>query len=93
MISKQVFKKKKRYVVFLLILFTTIVIAFVSGFAFARATENTKWLGWLVYYQYDPFRDEGMQQYPGPSDIRYSRNIVLGLRHDGVVVWKRKSPH
>ena len=93
MISKQVFKKKKRYALFLLILFTFVGMAFVGGFAFAKATENTKWIGWLVYYQYDPFRDDGMQQYPGPSDIRYSRNIVMGLRHDGVVVWKRKAPH
>ena len=91
MISKEVFKKN--CVLFLLILFTFVVMAFVGGFAFAKATVNTKWIGWLVYYQNDPFRNDGMQQYPGPNDLRYSNNIVLGLRHDGVVVWKRKAPH
>ena len=45
MISKQIFKKKKNGVLFLLILFMFVGMAFVGGFAFAKATENTKWVG------------------------------------------------
>ena len=83
MTSTQIFQKKKRSMLALVILFTSLVIAFVSGFAFAKVSEKTRWSGRLVTYQVNPFGDE---------QLLYSRNIVLGLRHDGVVVWKKEEP-
>ena len=93
MTLKRIFKKKKNSVLSLLALFTFIIMAFVGGFAFARATENTRWIGSLVSFDHNPYRDDGMSQYPGPNDLRYSKDIVLGLRHDGVVVWKKRSSY
>lgn len=83
MTAMQTFKRKKRYLLCLFILFTSLAVAFVSGFALARASQRTKWAGWLVTYQTNPFNDK---------EFRYSRNIVLGLRSDGVVVWKKEEP-
>jgi hypothetical protein len=83
MTAKQVFKREKGFVLGFLILLTALAVAFVSGFAYARATERARWVGRLVTYQTNPFND---------AEFRYSRNIVLGLRNDGVVVWKKEEP-
>jgi hypothetical protein len=91
MATSQIFKKRKRFIFFLLILFMSLAIAFVSGFALAKASQKTKWVGWLVYSD-NPLNYETMPS-PGPINFRYSKNIVLGLRHDGVVVWKNKPIH
>lgn len=81
--------QKKRGLTFAVVIVISLAIAFLSGFAYAKASENTKWVGWLVYYQNSPSLADGMRPYPGSEDLLYSKNIVLGLRKDGVVVWKK----
>ena len=81
--------QEKKRIPFALVIVISLVIAFLSGFAFAKASDNTKWVGWLVYYQNRPSLADGMRPYPGSEDLLYSKNIVLGLRKDGVVVWKK----
>ncbi len=88
--STRVLKEKKHSLFFLLVFLTSLAIAFVAGFAFAKATDDTRWIGWLVYYRGNPAYGQ-MTESPGPEYLRYSKDIVLGLRNDGVVVWKSGS--
>ena len=83
MISMQVSQRKKGFLPGVLILSLCLAMAFASGFALAKVSEKTRWSGRLVTFQVNPFNDE---------QLVYSRNIVLGLRHDGVVVWKKAEP-
>jgi len=42
--------QEKRGLTLAFVIAVSLIIAFLSGFAFAKASENTKWVGWLVYY-------------------------------------------
>lgn len=66
------------------------ILCFVLGFTTANTVQKTNWLGHLVH---------GVYNEPEPSIIpapdkflpEVDDNIIIGLREDGVVVWKKIS--
>lgn len=79
------------------------IICFTLGFTTANSIQQTNWLGYLVHgaYMAPSSEGHGFKIYPlddndlpiagepsifSPSVID---SIVIGLREDGVVVWKK----
>lgn len=64
------------------------IISFVLGFTTANTVQKTNWLGHLVH---------GVYNEPEPSIVpmpdkflpEVDDEIIIGLREDGVVVWKK----
>ena len=78
------FKSKKK--TFSLI--TLIAIAFFSfGFVTAQSMEKVNWVGYLVHGIYNQV-DASIIPDPSGYVPEVKGDIVLGLREDGVVVWK-----
>jgi len=78
------FKSKKKIVS----LVTIIAILFFSfGFVTAQTMEKVNWVGFLVH-GIETNVDKSIVPEPSGFYQNVDGNIVIGLREDGVVVWK-----
>ena len=69
-----------------------VMIVFLVGFLLGAKTPEPKWVGYLVFGKAAPKSiDPGMLIPPPDSFLsRVDSDIVIGLREDGVVVWKQR---
>jgi hypothetical protein len=66
-----------------------ISLVLTAGYVLAQKTDNVEWLGWAVVGQPSTSPDPGIYGKRPPLDRRVREDIELGLREDGVVVWRR----
>ena len=76
-------------------LFSSVLIAiaiFIVGFLMGAKSPEIKWIGFLVSGKPAPKNPHTGILIPPPASFVSSvdSNIEIGLRDDGVVVWKRK---
>ena len=80
------------------ILFLAAVLCFTLGFSTANSLHETNWIGYLVHGVLAPVSDgHEWKIYPlthnDPLTYSFSPvvedSVVIGLRADGVVVWKK----
>lgn len=66
----------------------TSILCFFLGFSAAKSVQETSWLGHLVHGIYD---EPDPSVFPKPDEYSpaVKGDIKIGLREDGVVVWKR----
>jgi hypothetical protein len=77
----------KRYLV-VLILVLGMLASFISGFTLGDRSFETRWLGLMAFGREDPGIDPGIVLQEMLYVTEYDESIVIGLRDDGVVVWK-----
>ena len=64
------------------------VVCFSLGFATAQSIEDVKWVGYLVHGA-ETQVDKSIVPEPSKFSPKVDGDIALGLRDDGVVVWKQ----
>jgi hypothetical protein len=75
-----------------LILLSLLSLTFTGGYVLAQKTEHVEWLGWLVVAKPSTSPDPGIHVGKRPLYDHLTRDdIELGLREDGVVVWRRST--
>jgi hypothetical protein len=72
-----------------LILLSFMILAFTGGYVLAQKSEEVEWLGWAVVAKPRGGPDAGIYGRRPPPEQFIQDDIVLGLREDGVVVWRR----
>ena len=70
------------------ILIICLLVAFVSRLASAKTMLETDWVGMLTFGKEDPGVDPGIIGQRTLFVTEYDADIIIGLRDDGVVVWK-----
>ena len=78
--------KKATTYVFVAVFFVSIV--FIAGYVVAQKTENVEWLGWIQIAKPSTSPDPRIHMNK-TYDALVREDIELGLREDGVVVWRR----
>ena len=63
-------------------------IAFIAGYVTAQKTENVEWLGWIQVAKPSASPDPRIHT-KKIYDSLVREDIEVGLREDGVVVWRR----
>jgi hypothetical protein len=56
--------------------------------AYARPSLNTDWLGLLTFGKETPGMDPGIILQETIFETVYEKDIIIGLREDGCLVWK-----
>jgi hypothetical protein len=75
-----------------LILLSLLSLAFTGGHVLGQKTEHVEWLGWPVVAHPSTSPDPGIHGGKRPLYDQLTRDdIELGLREDGVVVWRRST--
>jgi hypothetical protein len=64
-------------------------LAFSGGYVLAQKSEEVDWLGWPVLAKPRGGPDRGIYGRRPPPEQFIQDDVVLGLREDGVVVWRR----
>jgi hypothetical protein len=72
-----------------LILLSLMILAFTGGYVLAQKSEEVEWLGWAVLAKPRRGPDAGIYGRRPPPEQFIQHDIVLALREDGVVVWRR----
>ena len=78
-------KKATMYVV-VAVFFVSMV--FVTGYVLAQKTEKVEWLGWIQVAKPSTSPDPRIHA-KKTYDVLVREDIEVGLREDGVVVWRR----
>jgi hypothetical protein len=71
--------------------FVTVVfvsLAFMAGYVTAQKTEHIEWLGWVMVAKPSTSPDPRIHTNK-TYDSLVREDIEVGLREDGVVVWRR----
>ena len=75
-----------------LMLLSLLSLALTGGYGLAQKPDHVEWLGWLVVAQPSTSPDPGIQVGKKPLYDQLTRDdIEVGLRADGVVVWRRST--
>lgn len=75
-----------------LMLLSLLSLAFTGRDVLGQKTEHVEWLGWLVVATPSTSPDPGIHVGKRPLYDLFARDdIELGLREDGVVVWRRST--
>lgn len=56
---------------------------------YSKKTKETKWLGWLQWFESYKGIDPGFYQGAPPPTQCYYDDVQIGMRGDGVLVWRR----
>lgn len=56
----------------------------------APHADTVEWLGYPVFARKYSGIDPGFYAGNPPTDIRYEDSLEIGLRSDGIVVWRKK---
>jgi hypothetical protein len=73
-----------------LMLLSLLSLAFTGGYVLAQKTEHVAWLGWLIVARPSTSSDPGIHVGKRPLYDQLTRDdIELGLREDGVIIWRR----
>ena len=69
-----------------------VIIVFLVSFLLGAKTPEPKWVGYLVIGKAAPKSNDPGMLIPSPDPFlsRVDSDIVIGLREDGVVVWKQR---
>ena len=78
--------KKATMYVFVAVFFVS--MAFIAGYVTAQKTEHVEWLGWLQVAKPSCSPDPRIHT-KKTYDALVREDIEVGLREDGVVVWRR----
>ena len=78
--------KKATTSVFVTVFFVS--MAFIVGYVTAQKTENVEWLGWVQVAKPSTSPDPRIHM-KKTYDSLVREDIEVGLREDGVVVWRR----
>lgn len=65
----------------------TSIVCFFLGFTTAKSTANIQWVGYLVH-GVETRIDRSIVPEPSGFSPKVDGKVVIGLREDGVVVWK-----
>ena len=71
---------------FVTVLFVS--MAFITGYVTAQKTEKVEWLGWIQVAKPSTSPDPRIHM-KKTYDSLVREDIEVGLREDGVVVWRR----
>ena len=63
-------------------------LAFMAGYVTAQKTDKVEWLGWIQVAKPSTSPDPRMHMNK-TYDALVREDIEVGLREDGVVVWRR----
>jgi hypothetical protein len=63
-------------------------LVFVTGYVLAQKAEKVEWLGWVMVAQPSTSPDPRIHT-KKTYDSLVREDIEIGLREDGVVVWRR----
>jgi hypothetical protein len=75
-----------------LIWLSLLSLALTGGYVLAQKTEHVEWLGWVVVAKPSTSPNPGIHVGKRPLYDHLTRDdIELGLREDGVVVWRRST--
>jgi hypothetical protein len=75
-----------------LVLLSLLGLAFTGRYVQSQQTEHVEWLGWLVVATPGTSPDPGIHVGKRPLYDQFTRDdIEVGLREDGVVVWRRST--
>lgn len=77
--------KKVTIYVFIAVFFVSMV--FIVGYVLAQKTENVEWLGWVEVAKPSSSPDPRIHM-KKTYDSFVREDIEIGLREDGVVVWR-----
>ena len=78
--------KKATTSVFVTVFFVS--MAFIAGYVTAQKTENVEWWGWIAVAKPSTSPDPRIHMKKS-YDSLVREDIEIGLREDGVVVWRR----
>jgi hypothetical protein len=78
--------KKATTSVFVTVFFVS--MAFIAGYVTAQKTENVEWLGWVQVAKPSSSPDPRIHM-KKTYDSLVREDIEVGLREDGVVIWRR----
>ena len=78
--------KKATTSIFVTVFFVS--MAFLAGYVTAQKTEKVEWLGWLAVAKSSTSPDPRIHTNK-TYDSLVREDIEVGLREDGVVVWRR----
>jgi hypothetical protein len=78
--------KKATTSVFVTVFFVS--MAFIAGYVTAQKTEKVEWLGWIQVAKPSTSPDPRIHM-KKTYDSLVREDIEVGLREDGVVVWRR----
>jgi hypothetical protein len=78
--------KKATTYVFVTVLFVS--MAFITGYVTAQKTEKVEWLGWIQVAKPSTSPDPRIHM-KKTYDSLVREDIEVGLREDGMVVWRR----
>jgi hypothetical protein len=71
-----------------LIVLACVVASFIGGIACARTTLSTDWQGVLTFGKETHGMDPGIILQETIFETVYEKDIIIGLREDGCLVWK-----
>jgi hypothetical protein len=75
-----------------LVLLSLLGLAFTGKYVQSQQTEHVEWLGWLVVATPSTSPDPGIHVGKRPLYDQFARDdIEVGLREDGVVVWRHST--
>ena len=77
------------FFLYALLALSLVSVAWTAGYVLAQKTDKVEWLGWAVVGQPSTSPDPGIYGKRPPPERRVREDIELGLREDGVVVWRR----
>jgi hypothetical protein len=72
--------------VFIAVFFVS--MAFIARYVIAQKTDNVEWLGWVQVAKPSSSPDPRIHMRK-TYDLFVREDIEIGLREDGVVVWRR----
>ena len=67
------------------------ILFFTFGLFAADTIKETKWVGYLTHGVKNNHFDKGINPQLNEYSPKVDSDIVIGLRKDGVVVWKKRS--
>ena len=71
------------------IILAMVIITFIAGSVFGKSKGKIEWLGWPVYAGPHKSIDPGIFMPKPPAEKYVRENIQIGLREDGIVVWRK----
>ena len=81
-------KSKKKMISFISLVS---ILFFTIGIFAADTIKEIKWVGYLAHGVQDVHVDKGINPQLNEYSPKVDSDIVIGLRKDGVVVWKKRS--
>ena len=80
--------KLKKVTTYVCIAVFFVSMVFIAGYVLAQKTENVEWLGWVEVAKPSSSPDPRIHM-KKTYDTFVREDIEIGLREDGVVVWRR----